>query len=48
MLTAGGAEDIKVVREPLPPGSSVHEIGTLEWGTIRRHRSPIVSAGYTM
>ena len=32
MLTAAGAEDINVVREPLPPGSSVHEIGTARMG----------------
>ncbi len=32
MLTAAGAEDIKIVREPLPPGWSIHEIGTARMG----------------
>jgi choline dehydrogenase-like flavoprotein len=32
MLTAAGAEDIKIEREPLPPGWSIHEIGTARMG----------------
>ena len=32
MLTAAGAESIKVVKEPLPPGWSIHEIGTARMG----------------
>src|SRR5262249_20807506 len=32
MLTAAHAEDIKIVREPLPPGWSIHEIGTARMG----------------
>jgi choline dehydrogenase-like flavoprotein len=32
MLTVAGAEDIKIVREPLPPGWSIHEIGTARMG----------------
>jgi choline dehydrogenase-like flavoprotein len=32
MLTSAGAEDIKIVREPLPPGWSIHEIGTARMG----------------
>lgn len=32
MLTAAGAEDIKVVREHYPPGWSIHEIGTARMG----------------
>jgi choline dehydrogenase-like flavoprotein len=32
MLTAAGAEDIKIVRDPLPPGWSIHEIGTARMG----------------
>ena len=32
MLTAAGAESIKIVREPLPPGWSIHEIGTARMG----------------
>ena len=32
MLTNAGAEDIKIVREPLPPGWSIHEIGTARMG----------------
>jgi choline dehydrogenase-like flavoprotein len=32
MLTAAGAEDIKINREPLPPGWSIHEIGTARMG----------------
>ena len=27
-----GAEDIKIEREPLPPGWSIHEIGTARMG----------------
>jgi choline dehydrogenase-like flavoprotein len=32
MLTAAGAESIKIEREPLPPGWSIHEIGTARMG----------------
>jgi len=32
MLTKAGAEDIKIGRDPLPPGWSVHEIGTARMG----------------
>ena len=32
MLHAAGAEDIKITREPLPPGWSIHEIGTARMG----------------
>jgi choline dehydrogenase-like flavoprotein len=32
MLVAAGAEDIKIVRDPLPPGWSIHEIGTARMG----------------
>lgn len=32
MLTAARAEDIKIVRDPLPPGWSIHEIGTARMG----------------
>jgi choline dehydrogenase-like flavoprotein len=32
MLTAAGAESIKIVKEPLPPGWSIHEIGTARMG----------------
>jgi choline dehydrogenase-like flavoprotein len=32
MLTTAGAEDIKIVRDPLPRGWSVHEIGTARMG----------------
>ena len=32
MLRAAGAEDIKITREPLPPGWSIHEIGTARMG----------------
>ena len=32
MLTAAGAEDVKVVRESYPPGWSIHEIGTARMG----------------
>ena len=32
MLTAAKAEDIKIEREPLPPGWSIHEIGTARMG----------------
>ncbi len=32
MLRAAGAEDIKIEREPLPPGWSIHEIGTARMG----------------
>src|SRR4030095_256089 len=32
MLTAADAEDIKIEREPLPPGWSIHEIGTARMG----------------
>jgi len=32
MLTAAHAEDIKIEREPLPPGWSIHEIGTARMG----------------
>ena len=32
MLIAAGAEDIKIGREPLPPGWSIHEIGTARMG----------------
>jgi choline dehydrogenase-like flavoprotein len=32
MLVAAKAEDIKIKREPLPPGWSIHEIGTARMG----------------
>lgn len=32
MLGAAGAEDVKIVREPYPPGWSIHEIGTARMG----------------
>jgi glucoside 3-dehydrogenase (cytochrome c) catalytic subunit len=32
MLHAAGAEDIRIKREPLPPGWSIHEIGTARMG----------------
>jgi choline dehydrogenase-like flavoprotein len=32
MLKTAGAEDIKITREPLPPGWSIHEIGTARMG----------------
>jgi choline dehydrogenase-like flavoprotein len=32
MLKAAGAEDIKIGRDPLPPGWSIHEIGTARMG----------------
>ena len=32
MLTLAGAEDIKMTTEPLPPGWSIHEIGTARMG----------------
>ena len=32
MLTLAGAENIKVTTEPLPPGWSIHEIGTARMG----------------
>ncbi|MGH9348516.1 MAG: GMC oxidoreductase [Vicinamibacterales bacterium] len=32
MLIAAGAEDIRIVRELLPPGWSIHEIGTARMG----------------
>jgi choline dehydrogenase-like flavoprotein len=32
MLKAAGAENIKIDREPLPPGWSIHEIGTARMG----------------
>ena len=32
MLKAAGAEDIKIGREPLPEGWSIHEIGTARMG----------------
>jgi len=32
MLTAAGAESIEIVKEPLPPGWSIHEIGTARMG----------------
>ncbi len=32
MLMAAGAEDIRITREPLPPGWSIHEIGTARMG----------------
>jgi choline dehydrogenase-like flavoprotein len=33
MLHAAGAEDIRIEREPLPPGWSIHEIGTARMGS---------------
>jgi len=36
MLHAAGAEDIKVIREPYPPGYSIHEIGTARMGADPR------------
>ena len=33
MLVAAKAEDIKIGRQPLPPGWSIHEIGTARMGT---------------
>jgi choline dehydrogenase-like flavoprotein len=32
MLKAAGAEDIKIGRDPLPEGWSIHEIGTARMG----------------
>ena len=32
MLHAAHAEDVKIEREPLPPGWSIHEIGTARMG----------------
>lgn len=32
MLTAAGAEEIRIVKDPLPPGWSIHEIGTARMG----------------
>jgi choline dehydrogenase-like flavoprotein len=32
MLRTAGAEDISITREPLPPGWSIHEIGTARMG----------------
>jgi choline dehydrogenase-like flavoprotein len=32
MLTAAGAESIRIGKEPLPPGWSIHEIGTARMG----------------
>jgi choline dehydrogenase-like flavoprotein len=32
MLTIAGAQEIRVVREPYPPGWSIHEIGTARMG----------------
>jgi choline dehydrogenase-like flavoprotein len=32
MLKAAGAEDIRITREPYPPGWSIHEIGTARMG----------------
>ena len=32
MLTLAGAEDIRITRDPLPPGWSIHEIGTARMG----------------
>lgn len=32
MLIAAGAEDIRIVKDPLPPGWSIHEIGTARMG----------------
>jgi choline dehydrogenase-like flavoprotein len=32
MLTAAGAESIQIVKDPLPPGWSIHEIGTARMG----------------
>jgi choline dehydrogenase-like flavoprotein len=36
MLTLAGAEDIRITRDPLPPGWSIHEIGTARMGTDPR------------
>src|SRR5689334_2629762 len=36
MLHMAGAEDIKIEREPLPPGWSIHEIGTARMGNDPR------------
>ena len=36
MLTTAGAEDIKIVRDPLPEGWSIHEIGTARMGNDPR------------
>lgn len=33
MLHAAGATDVKIKREPLPPGWSIHEIGTARMGS---------------
>ena len=33
MLTAAGAENIRIARDPYPPGWSIHEIGTARMGT---------------
>jgi choline dehydrogenase-like flavoprotein len=32
MLRAAGAENIRINKEPLPPGWSIHEIGTARMG----------------
>ncbi len=37
MLIAAKAEDIKIEREPLPPGWSIHEIGTARMGDDPTH-----------
>ena len=47
MLRAAGAEDIKIEREPLPPGWSIHEIGTARMGDDPQdlgHRSLLPAA----
>jgi hypothetical protein len=36
MLRAAGAENIKIERELLPPGWSIHEIGTAQLAEARR------------
>ena len=36
MLTAAGAENIRISREPYPPGWSIHEIGTARMGADRK------------
>jgi choline dehydrogenase-like flavoprotein len=45
MLRAAGAENIKIDPTMLPPGWSIHEIGTARMARIPRRRSPTRHAG---
>ena len=47
MLKAAGAEDIKIGREPLPEGWSIHEIGTARMGNDPKTSVTDRSAGCT-